>query len=460
MKRKITALLMAVMMTLALGTAAFAAEASVPEEIYLVTNVFGDGQKAWYVVLDYGAEIDPASVDKDDFSVESYDIEAVYVSGEAAIPAESAAGSFVIVELSTAYTTTGYGGPGVGSSASADEGRDESNRPTGDLSEETGFGRGEMSGGPSGGPGGMTDLNVPSNQITVTIQQVGEIETTDGAILAAWDEAVATDYEENVNLLVEDFEQLVYTADDGTELMYNLYVPENTDEALPLVLFMPDATGEGSDPVRTLTESRGSVCWATEEWQSEHPCIVLCPQYESSNGDDLTYTVGLVQYIVDNYNVDESRIYTVGQSSGTIRSIKLMIDYPELFAAGMLVAGQGQDGYEERLGELAGQTIWLICSAGDARAYPGMTAIVDAVEAEGTSVTVSQWSADLPDEEQEVLAAEQASAGTSINWTVYDAATVMEDDVNVSDATEHMNTWRVSYDLDTVREWLFEQTKA
>jgi predicted peptidase len=35
----------------------------------------------------------------------------------------------------------------------------------------------------------------------------------------------------------------------------------------------------------------------------------------------------------------------------------------------------------------------------------------------------------------------------------------MEDDVNVSDATEHMNTWRVAYNLDAVREWLFSQSK-
>ena len=101
----------------------------------------------------------------------------------------------------------------------------------------------------------------------------------------------------------------------------------------------------------------------------------------------------------------------------------------------------------------------MICSASDARAYPGMQAITDAAASEGAEVTISQWSAKLSDEEQEVLAEKQANAGTAINWTIYDAATVMEDDVSVSDATEHMNTWRVAYNLDTVREWLFAQSK-
>lgn len=159
------------------------------------------------------------------------------------------------------------------------------------------------------------------------------------------------------------------------------------------------------------------------------------------------------------YAVDTKRIYLVGQSSGTIRSIKLFIDYPDLFAAGMLVTGQADEAYADRLTELADKNIWLICSAGDARAYPGMQAITDAAASEGAEVTISQWSAKLSDEEQEVLAEKQANAGTAINWTIYDAATVMEDDVSVSDATEHMNTWRVAYNLDTVREWLFAQSK-
>lgn len=48
--------------------------------------------------------------------------------------------------------------------------------------------------------------------------------------------------------------------------------------------------------------------------------------------------------------------------------------------------------------------------------------------------------------------------GTSINWTVYDVETVMEDDVEATAVTEHMNTWRVAYNLDTIREWLFSNT--
>ncbi len=433
--KKLLAMLLAASLVMSMTAPALAADDEA--DIHLVTDVYGDGQKAWYVVLDYGTQIDPDSVAAEDYAVDGYEIIGAYTNGEAVIPEESVAGEYVLVELSTDYTTTNYGGPGVNTGS-------------------------DSSGGQSGRGGAGALTGGASNQLSVTIRQVGEISSIDGSVLPAWDDGIATDSEENDNLQVKNFEQLVFAASDGTELMYNLFVPESYDEgeSYPILLFMPDATGEGGDPVRTLTESLGSVIWSGEQWQQEHPCIVLCPQYVNENSSDPVYTVELVQEIESTYSVDESRIYTVGQSSGTIRSIKLMIDYPGMFAGGMLVAGQAEGGYEDLVGGLAGQNIWLICSAGDVKAYPGMQSIVDAVEDKGEEVTIAQWSAKLSDEEQEALAAEQAASGTAINWTIFDAETVMEDDVTPGAATEHMNTWRVAYNLDTVRQWLFEQTNG
>ncbi|MCD7766500.1 MAG: hypothetical protein LUH53_08315, partial [Lachnospiraceae bacterium] len=73
---------------------------------YLVTNMYGDGQKPWYLVIDYGAELDPSGVSADDFEVNNYEIEAVYTNSEAALPDSSTAGNYVLIELSTDYTTT------------------------------------------------------------------------------------------------------------------------------------------------------------------------------------------------------------------------------------------------------------------------------------------------------------------------------------------------------------------
>ncbi|MCD8336564.1 MAG: hypothetical protein LUD18_04680 [Lachnospiraceae bacterium] len=529
---------------------------------YLVTNMYGDGQKPWYLVIDYGVELDPSGVRANDFEVDNYEIEAVYTNSEAALPDSSTTGNYVLIELSTDYTTTNYGGNGSGSSGTdadssfgngslgddsledgSEGGRslgedsfgggsfgddsfgdnsaedrensgnsgnteflsyEENETESSDLGglNDSGFGnRGDRSDMGGSGMGGSdtddSDMNgsgtndsemgdfdasgkadrsmqsgnssrgsmffsqsALSNQLTVTFRQTGSISCTDGTTLDAWAESCTTDYENNVNLLVENFSQYTFTLSDGTSLMYSLYLPDDysEDTEYPLVLFMPDATGEGSDEYLALTESLGGVIWTTEEWQSEHETIVLVPQYETSNTEAPAYTMELVTEIVSQYSVDTTRQYLVGQSSGTIRSIKLLIDYPDEFAGALLVAGQTDSAYTDSIAQLSTQNIWMICSEGDARAYPGMTEITEAVEAEGTEVTIAQWAATLTDEEQEQLAAEQASAGTTINWTIFDANTVMRDDVTSTDATEHMNTWRVAYDLDTVREWLFEQT--
>ncbi|MCD8019766.1 MAG: hypothetical protein LUF92_09375 [Clostridiales bacterium] len=420
-------------------------------------------------------------------------------------------GNYVLVELSTDYTTSNYGGSssGSGDGAGMTGGGNRSGSAAEDNTGMIGGGRGDLDSSETGsetegtmkerridegdsdnsesestgtgaldtdeaesntgdsrmggGSYGRTGLSSSSasNQFTVTFTQTGEIASSEGTVLEAQTDSCTTEYENNINLLVDNFTQDVFTLSDGTTMMYSLYLPEDYDEntTYPLVLFMPDATGEGSDEYLALTESLGGVIWTTEEWQSEHETIVLVPQYESGNTEDPSYTMELLEEITAQYSVDTSRQYLVGQSSGTIRSIKMLIDYPDEFAGALLVAGQTDEAYTDSIAELSTQNIWMICSEGDARAYPGMTEITEAVEEAGTQVTTTQWSATLSDDEQEQLATEQAEAGTTINWTIFDAETVMNEDVEASDATEHMNTWRVAYNLDTVREWLFEQTK-
>ena len=166
----------------------------------------------------------------------------------------------------------------------------------------------------------------------------------------------------------------------------------------------------------------------------------------------------LLNYIVEKYSADADRLYVTGQSAGTIRAIGLMIDNPDLFAGAYLVAGQADDAYTDKLAELADQNIWMICSGGDVRSLPGMTAIEDAVEAAGTDVTDSGWSAELSEEEQNELVKEAEAAGTTINFTVLDSGSMIPDGVTDADVTEHMNTWRVAYSISEIRNWLFQQT--
>ena len=436
----------------------------------LITNVYGDGQKAWTAVLEYGADINPASVSADDFEVEDYDIKAVYVNNEAVIPESGKSGKYVLIELDTeSYTTTNYGGTGKTDAADVAEALEEKaasgTQDSGKIpvdSSDNSKPSGPQNGGSMNGQGGGAGMgsSVASNQLTVKIKQKGDISAVDGTVLSGSDTEYATDYKENTNLFVENFTQYTFTTSDGTKMMYSLYLPEGYETTqYPMMTFMPDATGEGDDPYLALTESLGASVWITKERQKKYPSIVLVPQYTNDNSANDAYTMELINAVAAKYHADTNRLYLSGQSSGTIRSIKLFIDYPDVFAAAMLTAGQADSAYTDKLSSLAGQKIWMICSAGDARAYPGMQAVTDAVKTAGTNVITSQWSAKLSDEEQENNCAKMENTASNIYWTVYDKGTVMRNDVASTDATEHMNTWRVSYTLDTVMDWVYSQKK-
>ncbi len=441
--------------------------------VQVITDVYGDGQKVAAVAIEYSDEIDASSLDTSDYTISSvnvsevddYTITDIYTNVEAAMTDEEIGGNYVIVEVSTDYTLSGYGtseemsggngGPDSqedSSDGDTDEERGErpENLDSSDSSEES-----EKQGG---GRTMSFGTSSESNNLEVTVVQTGEISTTSGDAYVATDTEYTNDSSENINLLVDDFEQLTFTSEDGTELMYNLYLPEDYDssKSYPIVLFMPDATGTSSDPYRTLTQGLGAVIWSSEESQAENEAIVLAPQYETGN-ESADITMELLESIVSEYSVDTDRIYLTGQSAGTIRAIEMMIENPDYFTGAVLVAGQADDAYTDRLAELADQNIWMIASTGDARALPGMTSIMEAVEEAGTEVTEGAWSATDSEEEQNAAAEEMIAAGTSINFTVL--SDVVPEGISDSDATEHMNTWRVAYSISSIRNWLFDQTK-
>ena len=111
----------------------------------------------------------------------------------------------------------------------------------------------------------------------------------------------------------------------GHTLLYNLFVPEQTDLQLPLVVFMHDMGNISDQPDRTLKQGIGALVWAEEREQQKRPCYVLAPQYpEKSAFDDYTVgwaaeaTIALIREICRRYPIDTHRIYGTGQSMGTM----------------------------------------------------------------------------------------------------------------------------------------------
>ncbi|MDE6400171.1 MAG: hypothetical protein K2L68_04840, partial [Muribaculaceae bacterium] len=122
------------------------------------------------------------------------------------------------------------------------------------------------------------------------------------------------------------FKQLEYTDSvTGKTMKYSLFSPSgiDTSKEYPLVLFMADASTPGEDATRPITQGYGALVWATQDWQKQHPCYVLVPQFSGvavndayQHTDELYIVVRLVKNVSASNQVDSNRIYTTGQSMG------------------------------------------------------------------------------------------------------------------------------------------------
>ncbi|MEV6481512.1 PHB depolymerase family esterase [Streptomyces sp. NPDC051576] len=419
-----------------------------------ITEVFGDGQKLTAVAVQYDTEIDTSKLTLSTFKVTDRTVTNVYANTEAATAGHGTNGAYVVIELSPLDDAARlYVDHFSGSSSSS------SPSPSASASSAS------PSSSPSGGPGGggMTPPTLKTASAEVT--QTGTVTTAAGDTYAASGGAVTTSKVDN--LIVDDFQQLKYTdAETGNSLQYNLFVPKNYDrhKSYPMVLFMHDGGTTSTNPLITLTQGLGAVIWASPSEQAKHECFVLAPQFtsETDEGSDgnapaLKTIKGLIESLADKYSIDRKRLYTTGQSGGTITSIALDFTYPDLFAASFLVAGQWDDLTQVK--PLAKQKIWAVVSQGDEQAYPGMTGIMDTLAKEGAKISRAVWNGQLTPAGFAPYAAAMRAKKTPVNFVALKKGTVVWPGLEESSVDNHVCTWRAAYTIEGIRDWLFEQKR-
>lgn len=316
---------------------------------------------------------------------------------------------------------------------------------------------GEKIGGP---PRNMPPTKLLPVQVTVT--QTLVIKAADDTEIAP--DGVSYVSDRTHEPVVEEFIQSVFH-----DIPYNLYVPKNMEagKKYPLVMFIHDAGPCGPDPKITLAQGHGAISFATPEWQAEHPCFVLAPQIDRHihlTNDDSTcskeiYDIKeLVDYIAQNNPIDTKRIYTTGQSMGCMASCELNILYPDLFAASLLVAGQWSA--ERVANAYNGNKYWILVSEHDAKAFPGMNAVTDAMEAKGVEIARYRWDGRLSSQELTELARKAViEKNVNVRYTVFNDSTVVPEWDDDNPGSNHVNTWPVVYPIDGLREWLFSQSR-
>ncbi len=255
------------------------------------------------------------------------------------------------------------------------------------------------------------------------------------------------------------FKQLEYTdSETGKSMMYNLYSPQNIEEGktYPLVLFMADASTPGTDVTRPLTQGYGALVWATDQWQAQHPCYVLVPQYSGvavndayEHTEEVDMVARLVKKVASQNPIDNNRLYTTGQSMGGMISMYYNSAYPDLFAASIFVDCHWDSATFPELVKHK----FVFITAGKAGTFDSLE---QAAKDAGVKYEYTDFSAKLPQAEQDSLASAVLAKGAPITIINFTSKSVLPDD---GKGSEHMYSFDYAYRLTPVREWLFKQLK-
>ncbi|MCR4640522.1 MAG: hypothetical protein K5697_00650 [Lachnospiraceae bacterium] len=165
---------------------------------------------------------------------------------------------------------------------------------------------------------------------------------------------------------------------EGMKLLYRHFVPQDGGKGLPLVLFLHGADVAGSDNESQLLRHDIGTVFATEEWQKEHPCHILAPQYPEGShwagAEMLRRLEALLDSVIAKEGCDPSRICLYGYSAGAIGLLELIRRRPHFYAAAIAICGAAED---RSLEELADTPLWFFHAEDDsivpcsARLSPG-----------------------------------------------------------------------------------------
>jgi predicted peptidase len=159
-----------------------------------------------------------------------------------------------------------------------------------------------------------------------------------------------------------------YLSESG-DLDYLLFVPRDYQEGSttlwPLILFL-HGRGESGDNLNIV--KRHGIPRVIEEAE-DFPCITVSPQC-SANTDWVTLIrplMSLLSSIIEEFQVDQQRIYLTGLSMGGRVTWALAVEYPEVFAALIPICGRvpDVDQFMEKVKVLKDVPIWVFHGAKD-----------------------------------------------------------------------------------------------
>lgn len=172
--------------------------------------------------------------------------------------------------------------------------------------------------------------------------------------------------------LAKPFEARTYVNSSNEKLPYRLLKPLNYDSTrkYPLIIWLHGSTARGTDNVKQIPGSLLAKLILEEKNRAKYPAFVLVPQCppESSWGGAANFPA-VDSLVVENilalemeFNIDTDSRYVAGYSMGGYGTWHLICTRPNMFAAAIPIAGEGNPVLAQNIVDLP---IWVFHGAKD-----------------------------------------------------------------------------------------------
>jgi predicted peptidase len=181
-----------------------------------------------------------------------------------------------------------------------------------------------------------------------------------------------------------------FTYNDKMTMSYATFTPKESREKAPLIIWLHGGGEGGTDPTIPLLGNKAANYASTAIQSIFDGAYVLSPQcpgawMHNAQGvgtqgkDNDVYNEGLMALIKDyvkaNPKIDANRIYVGGCSNGGYMALKLILLYPDYFAAGYISALAYRSEYisDTDIQKIKQVPIWFVHSKDDMTTIPKLT---------------------------------------------------------------------------------------
>ncbi|MDE7309779.1 MAG: prolyl oligopeptidase family serine peptidase [Lachnospiraceae bacterium] len=169
----------------------------------------------------------------------------------------------------------------------------------------------------------------------------GAISSEQETLISLQDVAAVTKGTESYRGFVIDN---VLHSNDG-DIHYNVYIPKSYDGSRPYALYFTLSGYEGLY-FQGVAQNLKSEAFGFEAQKYNNEMIIVAPQLGDWGETSANQTIVLVEYFLENYMIDRSKVYINGYSGGGETMSLVLGKRPDLFTACLHISSQWDGAYE------------------------------------------------------------------------------------------------------------------